>query len=419
MSRTLATRSAALAACLLGLSLLTSGCAPKKAGDSTGPGAKQGGTTIVVWSQMDPQERGRFERNIAAYRKTHAGVTIQNVPYDTENLRQQFQTQAAAGGGPQLIFGPSDQVGPLSLLQLIQPLDEALPKGFFDRFVPQALDTLNGHIWQAPDQVGNHLMLVYNRKLVPTPPQTSEEFVAIAKKLTKPGQYGFAMETTEPYWLAPFLTGFGGWVMDAHGQPSLDSPAMVKALTYLADLKIKQGLMPRESNYQNAHTLFQEGKAAMIINGPWSWADYRKAGIDVGIAPLWTLPGGNRATPMTASKGYSINVNCPKGQLATVVDFVTFCTSAPAELLEADTLGTLPSNKEAWNSPGIRNDPVLQVSQRGFELGRRMPVVPEMRVLWDVMRPGMQAVMNGSKTPQAAAKEMQAAAVQQIAGMKR
>ena len=48
-----------------------------------------------------------------------------------------------------------------------------------------------------------------------------------------------------------------------------------------------------------------------------------------------------------------------------------------------------------------------------------MPVVPEMRVLWDVMRPGMQAVMNGSKTPETAAKEMQASAVQQIAGMKR
>jgi maltose-binding protein MalE len=193
---------------------------------------------------------------------------------------------------------------------------------------------------------------------------------------------------------------------------------MVKALAYLADLK-KHGLLPRESNYQNAHTLFQEGKAAMIINGPWSWADYRKAGIDVGIAPLWTLPGGGRATPMTASKGYSINVNCPKDQLPTVIDFVTFCTSAPAELLEADTLGTLPSNKEAWAAPQIRNDPVLQVSQHGFELGRRMPVVPEMRVLWDVMRPGLQGVMNGSKTPEAAAKEMQAAAVQQIAGMKR
>ncbi len=398
-----------LALVLASLAVLASGCAP----------AKKAGGPLVVWCQMDPQERGRFERNVAAYEAAHPGVTVQVVPYDTENLRQQFQTAAAGGGGPQLIFGPSDQVGPLSLLELIRPLDETMPAGFFDRFVPQALDTLNGHLWQAPDQVGNHLMLVYNRALVPNPPGTSDELVAMGRKLTHDGQYALVMETTEPYWLAPFLAGFGGWVMDAKGQPTLDSPAMVKALAYLADLKNVKKLMPVESNYQNAHTLFQEGKAAMIVNGPWSWADYRKAGIDIGIAPLWTLPGGGRATPMVASKGFSINVNCPQDQLPSVVDFVTFCTSPTAELLEADTLGVLPSNREAWNDPKITSDPILQASQKGFELGRRMPVVPEMRVLWDVMRPGLQAVMNGSKSPADAAREMQASAVQQIAGMKR
>lgn len=387
---------------------LATGCTP----------ARQAGGPIVVWCQMDPQERARFERNVAAYQSAHPGVTVEVVPYDTENLREHFQTAAGGGGGPQLIFGPSDQVGPLSLLEMILPLDETMPAGFFDRFVPQALDTLNGHVWQAPDQVGNHLMLVYNRALVPVPPATSQEFVALAKKLTRDGQYGFAMEATEPYWLAPFLAGFGGWVMDAEKRPTLDTPAMRQALGYLADLKNRQNLMPKESNYQNAHTLFQEGKVAMIINGPWSWADYRKSGIDVGIAPLWTLPGGGRVTPMIASKGFSINVNCPKAELPGVIDFVTFCTSPEAELLAADTLGVLPSHRDAWAHPRIQGDPILQASQRGFELGRRMPVVPEMRILWDVMRPGMQSVMNGSKSPEQAAREMQAAAEQQIAGMK-
>ncbi len=414
MSRTLALRAATVVG-VAALMVLAAGCAPsKKSGTTAGKP-----TTLVVWSQMDPQERGRFERNITAYQAAHPGVVIQNVPYDTENLHTQFQNAAAGGGGPQIIFGPSDQVGPLSLLELIRPLDTTMPTGFFGRFIPQALDTLNGHIWQAPDQVGNHLMLIYNRKLVPQPPRTSDEFVAMAKKLTHEGQYGFAMETTEPYWLAPFLAGFGGWVMDAQHRPTLDTPAMRQALAYLADLKNTQKIMPRESNYQNAHTLFSEGKAAMIINGPWSWADYRKAGIDIGVEPLWTLPGGGRATPMTASKGFSINVNCPAAQMPTVVDFITFCTSPPAELLAADTLGTLPSNAEAWKAPKIQGDPILQSSQRGIQLGRRMPVVPEMRVIWDVMRPGMQAVMNGSKTPAAAAKDMQAAAEQQIAGMKK
>jgi len=396
----------------LALAALTLASCGKKAKTSSGP------QEIVLWMQMDPAERTRLDSTLAGYMASHPGIKVTAVPYDTENLRQQFQTAAAGGAGPQLIFGPSDQVGPLSLLQLLKPLDETMPQGFFERFVPQALDTLNGHLWAAPDQVGNHLMLCYNKKLVPSAPTTHEEFLKAAKANTGGGRYGFAMNVTEPYWLAPFLAGYGGWVMTGDGTPTLDTPAMTQALAYLADLKNKQGIMPKESDYQIAETLFKEGKAAMIINGPWSWAGYRAAGIDLGIAPIWTLPNGEPAHPMTASKGYSINVNVKDDELPAVIELVTFLTSPEATLKDATTLGILPSHKDAWNDPSIQNDPMLKASQGGYALGRRMPVRPEMRVIWDTMRPGLQKVMNGSATAAQAAAEMQKAAVDQIAGMK-
>jgi maltose-binding protein MalE len=412
-------RIAPLAALVVGSLLVVpglSGCGGRSSG-----GAKP----IVLWTQMDPEERTRFEKNLDAFRATHPGIDLSYVPYDTENLRTQFQTAAAGGGGPQLVFGPSDQVGPLSLLGLIKPLDTTMPAGFFDRFVPQALDTLDGHVWQAPDQVGNHLTLVFNRALVEKAPETTADFLALARSLTRPAasgqpaRYGFAMNVMEPYWLAPFLAGFGGWVMDAEGHPTLDTPAMVEALRFLADLKLRRGVMPKESDYQIAETLFKEGQAAMIVNGPWSWSSYRKAGIDVGVAPIFRLPNGAWAMPMTASKGYSINVNVGDDQLPLVIELVTFLTSKEAQLLDAVALGTLPSHREAWADPAIQQDPTLQASQRAFELGRRMPVVPEMRVLWDVMRPAMQQVMAGTRSPEQAAKAMQAAAIEQIAGLQR
>ncbi|MEO5989243.1 MAG: extracellular solute-binding protein [Candidatus Eisenbacteria bacterium] len=401
-----------IAAALLALSLVLPGCAPhqEKAG-----GAK----TLVVWMQMDPEERGRLEKNLLEYQTMHPGIMVQAVPYDTENLRQTFQTAASGGSGPQLIFGPSDQIGPLSLLQLLKPLDTVMPAGFFDRFVPQSLDTLNGHLWAAPDQVGNHLMVCFNRALLKEAPRTAQEFLRVAKEQTRDGRYGFAMNVGEPYWLAPFLAGYGGWVMDNQSQPTLDTPQMREALAYLADLKNKQGIMPRESDYQLAETLFKEGKAAMIVNGPWSWSGYRKAGIDLGIAPIWKLPNGQAGMPMTASKGYSINVNVKDSEMPAVIELVTYLTSPQAELREATALGVLPSHKDAWADATIQNDPFLKISQQGFAAGRRMPVVPELRVIWDVMRPGLQGVMNGSKSPAEAARGMQASAMQQIASMKR
>jgi maltose-binding protein MalE len=408
MRRSLA---AALAAALLG----AGGCG----------GGRQAGTTLVLWEQMDPEERARFEENLAAFRAAHPGVAIEHLPFDTEQLRTQFQTAAAAGGGPHLVFGPSDQVGPLSLLKLIRPLDRTLPPGFFDRFVPAALDTLEGHLWAAPDQVGNHLVLCYNRALVARPPQTFAEFLAEAKRHTTgaragaPATYGFVMNLTEPYWLAPFLAGFGGWVMDPAGRPTLDSPAMVRALGLLRSLKEEHRVMPRECDYPLAETLFKEGRAAMLVNGPWSWSGYRKAGIDLGVAPIFRLPNGEWARPMVASKGYSINVNVKDSELPLVIELLDFLTSAPAQLRRARELGVLPSHRDAWQDSTLLADPLLAASRAALERGRRMPVVPEMRVLWDAMRPGMQEVMNGTRSPETAARRMQAAALQQIEAVQR
>ena len=390
------------------------GCAAKRGASADGP--------IVVWVQMDPDEKARFERNLEAYRAAHPGTTIDVLTFDTENLRQQFQTQAAAGAGPDLVFGPSDQVGPLSLVKLLRPLDTTMPAGFFDRFVPASLDTLDGHLWQAPDQLGNHLMLLYNRKLVPSPPTTHDELVATGRRLTShagrsDATYGFVMNTSEPYWLAPYLGGFGGWVFDEARRPTLDTPAMVAALSYLKALREAAGIMPRETDYQVAETLFKEGRAAMIVNGPWAIGGYRSAGIDLGAAPLPRLPNGRWPQPMIASKGYSISVNVPAAKLPRVVELVTFLTGDEAQRRDAAQLGFFPSSALAFADSSLLADPVIAGAREALARGRRMPVVPEMRVVWDAMRPNLQDVMNGAKSPDKAAADMQAAATAQISAL--
>ena len=103
-------RGVAAAALVFALALATAGCG----GSSKSKAAAA--NKLVIWEQMDPEERARFELNLAAFKATHADVEIEHVPYETEQLRTQFQTAASAGIGPDLIFGPSDQIGPLSLL---------------------------------------------------------------------------------------------------------------------------------------------------------------------------------------------------------------------------------------------------------------------------------------------------------------
>lgn len=406
-------RAAPLVLALLAPASL-SGCAPRKAADGSGP--------IVVWVQMDPDEKTRFEANLAAYRVLRPDEQIDFLQFDTENLRQQFQTQAAAGAGPDLIFGPSDQVGPLSLVKLLRPLDTTMPDGFFASFLPGALDTLDGHLWQAPDQIGNHLMLLYNKALVPSPPTTHAELVAAGRRLTTgvgttKATYGLVMNSTEPYWLAPYLAGFGGWVLDGAGQPTLDTRPMVEALAYLKSLRDDARIVPKESDYQVSETLFKEGRAAMIVNGPWAIGGYRGAGIDLGAAPLPRLPNGAWPVPMIASKGYSISVNVPEAKLARVVALVTYLTSAEAQMRDIGRLGFFPSDAASFADSSFAADPVLAGAREALAHGRRMPVVPAMRVIWDAMRPNLQDVMNGAKSPVRAAHDMQVTAVAQIAAL--
>jgi maltose-binding protein MalE len=389
-------------------------CAPKREGGASGP--------IVVWVQMDPDEKARFDKNLEAYRASHPDETIDVLTFDTETLRQQFQTQAAAGAGPDVLFGPSDQVGPLSLVRLLRPLDTTFPAGTFGQFVPAALDTLDGHIWQIPDQLGNHLMLLSNRKLVPVPPSSHDELVAVGRRGTTRGEgaagsYGFVMNTMEPYWLAPYLAGFGGWVLDAERRPTLDTPAMVSALRYLRSLRDEAGIMPREADYQVSETLFKEGRAGMIVNGPWAIGGYRSAGIDLAASPLPRLPNGAWPVPMIASKGYSISTVVPEAKLPRVVALVTWLVGPEAQMRDIAKLGFFPSNAQAFADSSFLADPVLAGARAALARGRRMPVVPEMRVVWDAMRPNLQDVMNGAKTPEQAARDMQAAATAQIAAL--
>ncbi len=389
-----------------------------------GGGGDAGPLEIVLWEQRDPQERAVMAAILDEYSAAHPEITFSVVHYDTETLRTLYQNAAVGGGGPDLVYGPSDQVGPFSMLQVVEPLDTFLPAAFWDRFLPAALDTLAGHIWAAPDQVGNHLNLIYNTELVPEPPATFAAWVALAAEQTVQAddaaarRYGLAFEFNEPFWFVPFLTAYGGWVMDDDLNPTLDTEACVKALTFIRHLRDEAKVVPRECNYQLMDTLFKEGKAAMIINGPWSFQDYLKAGVPFALARIpRAMEGSPWAAPMIGSKGYSVNASLESGKVEAVKDLLDHLTSPAITARFAKELGVLPSTRAAFEDPELRENDILAASRRQWEVGRRMPVVHEMRAIWDAMRPNMQAVLNGSKTPEEASRDMQKDAVRNIATM--
>jgi arabinogalactan oligomer / maltooligosaccharide transport system substrate-binding protein/arabinogalactan oligomer / maltooligosaccharide transport system permease protein len=377
---------------------------------------------IVIWHNMRPEETAVFQKQLNEFMKLNPGIKVTQLYKETEEMRSSYIIAAIAGQGPDLIYGPSDQVGPFAEMNIIKPLDTIFTKGYLSHFNEKALIRLHGHLWQIADKLGNHLTLVYNKDMVPVPPKTDKELIKIAQKLTKDtngdgtiDQYGLVWNYTEPYFFIPFLTGFGGWVLDSTNTPTLDTPAMINALKFIQDLRDKYKIIPKEADYDIADVMFKERKAAMIINGDWSWSSYGNAGINYGISilPLITETG-KYCTPMVAPKGFSINENVNPEKLRIIKELMKFLLSPDKELETSLEVKTFPSRKELYTNPKLLHDEIFVNSKKQIEHGIALPIVTEMRAIWDAMRPAYQAVLGGATTPEAAAKQMQKSALQKI-----
>ena len=391
-----------------------------------GCGQKSTGGEIVIWEQKDPEEQIILNRQLEAFTEKHPDLVISTVHFETDVLHSQFQTAALAGGGPDLVYGPSDKVGPYSVMALIRPLEDQFDRAFLDEFEKGSVPVLDGHVYAIPDQIGNHLMLIYNRALVDRAPRDSDEWIGMCAAATRdlddngfPDQFGLVFNYMEPFWLVPFLGGFGGWVMDTENRPTLDTPAMVQALRFLADLRNRHKVIPKECNYELSDTMFKQGRAAFLINGPWSLKAYVNAGLDIGVTPIPMIAAtGMHPTPMVSSKGYSISVNVPEKKLPLVRELLVYLTSEEAQRDIMTELLILPSRSTLFRDPALQENPILAGSLAQARLGSQMPDVPEMRAVWDAIRPFYQSVLGGQMEPEAAAREMQQRAVKKIAEMK-
>jgi maltose-binding protein MalE len=230
--------------------------------------------------------------------------------------------------------------------------------------------------------------------------------------------YGVVWNYTEPFFYVPWLSGFGGWVMDDSSRPTLNTQANIDGLQFIKDLRDKYKIVPAEADYNVAEALFKDGKAAMIVNGDWSWTSYIKAGIDIGITPLPKITQtGLWCAPMVAPKGYSINMNVDKEKMPLVLDFLKFMMEPENQLQTTKEINTMPTRIELYSDPFFKSNDILRNSQLAIEHGRPMPVVPELRAIWDAMRPNYQAVLGGVKSAADAARDMQSLAEKKILEM--
>ncbi len=335
---------------------------------------------------------------------------------NVETLREDFLTASLAGDVPDLLWTVSDHAGPFLTADLIQPVDDYID---LNKYVETV--TADGKAWAVPMSSGNHLMLIYNKELVPNPPKSVDELIEIGKEISKGDNYGLVYNQTEPFWLVPWLGGFNGKVFADDGvTPDLDNQAMIDTLKLLADLKNVHKITPNESDYNGADTLFKEGKAGMIINGDWSLGSYEEVfGEGFGAT---RIPMVNKTkswpAPYTAGIYFMMPKDIPEEEAKAAGKLIEFFTSKDIQYRQVDEFNRFPGLKSAYDAPKLQDNDILKGSAYQLEVGTPMPTVNEMRAVWDAMKPEMAQVLAGNKSPEDAAKAMQESAIAGIEAQK-
>lgn len=227
---------------------------------------------IVVWHGYRGGEKAAFEKVIENFNQANAGkikVTTLAVPYDA--FADKITAAVPRGKGPDVFIFAQDRLGGwVAAGNTVEPLDFFLDPAIKGRYLKATLDamTYQGTTFGLPLNF-KVITLIYNKKLLPTPPKTTAELQAVAKKLTNAsaGKFGLAYWYSDFYYHAALMNGFGGGVFLGR-KPVVNSAQNVASLNYLLKW-LDQGFLPAEPSTALITSLFNQGKAAMVFSGPW------------------------------------------------------------------------------------------------------------------------------------------------------
>lgn len=380
---------------------------------------------LQMWDQEEAENTAVIDSWIATFQQQNPNVKIVRQTYPNEDLRTKFTMAATGGQAADIVWGPNDIAGGFTTAGIIQPVDNFVD---LSAFTPQAVEAvrLNGKAMGVPATYGNHLLLMYNKSVLPNPPKTTDELIEMAKAHSNESEnkFGFVMFQNEPFWLAPILGGFGGWPLeikdDGTASITLNTDPMKASLAFIHDLKFKHKVVPPECDYDCAKGLFLEEKAPLHINGDWSVKEYRqKLGAKLGVAPLPIVSETNTPmTPMVSGRYMFVNAQLTPDKANAVKNFLMFLTSKPIQVEVATRLERIPVTLEAQSDAAVTSLPAVKEVLDAAANGKPMPAQTEMRAAWDAMRPVQQRVMSGSLEPSAAAEVMQQSAMEKLASLK-
>ena len=388
--------------------MLLSGC-------TSGAGDGGGAVTITIWHDKEDAVAEALQTELDKL-APEIKVVLEKKTNLTEALKMVGNDPKAA---PDLYFFAHDKLGVYAEMGILAPITEFIPEEALADYLPMTVQaaTYKGEIYQLPLYFET-LLFLYNKRYMAEDevPDTTEALYAYMEETTRGGHYGFVEQHSTAYYAAGWIHGFGGEIISADGQPGLDSPETIAALTYH---KKFVDLMPSESEYATVNTLFNEGKAHSTIGGPWLVPAVRATGMDLGLAPMPTVDEtGLPIAPYSGVQGLHVLKVAAETKRDAVTRVLTQLTGTDIGAAMAKASGCAPANLACYDLPEISGDEMVMNMRQTAENAVPMPNIPEMDVMWTVATNLLVDInMSGKDVAQSAA-EYQKKALSLIEQMK-
>lgn len=280
--------------------------------------------------------------------------------------------------------------------------------------------TLKGKTYGEPVTIET-LVMYYNKDLIKKAPTSFKELETLSKdskfayENDKTKNVAFLTQWTNFYNAYGLIKGYGGYVFGDNGtnpkEIGLNNKGAVEGLTYISDWFKNvwpKGMMSASSNENFVTDQFTSGKTAVIIDGPWMAAKYKKAKVNFGVASLPTLDNGNKYQAFGGGKAWVIsNYSKQKGLSQKWLDYVT---NKKNQTKFFNDTNEVPANEQARDVVAKGDNALAKAVIAQYKDADPMPNIPEMAEVWTGAENLIVDSAAGKKTPQQAAD----AAVKQI-----
>ncbi|WP_196797405.1 ABC transporter substrate-binding protein [Gloeocapsa sp. PCC 7428] len=347
--------------------------------------------TLSGWSNL--QEKQLLQQVLNEFEAMHPKIKVK---YDAiaDQYMDVLKTRLIGDTAADVFYLDAFEAPGMIEPGVLEPLDDYVTPEFdIADFQPSLLAAFqqNGKTYGFPKDFST-LVLFYNKQAfaeadLSQPPQTWEQLREYAKKLTvdrnndsRIDRYGFGIipELARLYFV---IKAFGGELINTLEQATFASPESLQGLQLIIDQyrQERSSAQPSDAGTTSGGEIFGQGKAAMVIEGPWliPYLEDTFPALEYATAEVPTIAG--KKGTMAYTVAYVMNKKSQHKPEAW--QLISYLTGKEGMTLWTRTGVALPTRKSVTQKLGYDQKPLYAPFIAGAEYatvwqaGKNLPTI--------------------------------------------